>query len=236
VCNCRPECRQGSTRCRRCRRHTVRRTVIASRTTGETPVAVGQVVRSKQRIKGHRQKAMRTRLEAASPLPASDSFERIKPCACQSDRNLKQTRHRVVSLRPLARRRGLTSHLASRPRIVFSPTSVSACCVIFLRTSKGIVTMSAPSFAARSRATGGGSTRPGLHSPTRSCGRSRRSPESPLHAFLAHVVEPANERASRFSRRPRRQDGLFRGEDQGRVDSHALRGERLDRFRPSVVI
>src|SRR5213593_929002 len=51
-----------------------------------------------------------------------------------------------------------------------------------------------------------------------------------LHAFLTHVVQAADERAHVLRASFRRQDGLVRGEDQGRVDPNAFRGERLDRL------
>src|SRR6266581_6825456 len=52
-----------------------------------------------------------------------------------------------------------------------------------------------------------------------------------LHPVLAHVVEPADERADVLRARLRREDRLVRAEDQGRVDLDAFRRQGLNRLQ-----
>src|SRR5205809_95514 len=53
-----------------------------------------------------------------------------------------------------------------------------------------------------------------------------------LHLVLAHVVKPADEGALVLRPGLRGEDRLVRGEDEGRVDLHALGREGLDRLQP----
>src|SRR5436309_4814782 len=91
--------------------NTVRRTVIASRTAGATPLRRVKLCDRSNGIKGHRQKAMRTRLEAASLPRTSHSFERIKPLWLPNRSNSGAD---ATSSRPFVRKlagRGLLRHL-----------------------------------------------------------------------------------------------------------------------------
>src|SRR5205809_173528 len=53
-----------------------------------------------------------------------------------------------------------------------------------------------------------------------------------LHPFLAHVIEPSDERAHVLRPRLRGEDRLVRGENERRVNLDALRGQGLDRLEP----